>query len=268
MPFARIDDHRIYYEVRGSGPPLLLVPGLPQISSDWFPFADALAETFAVVAYDNRGSGQSDEPDGWYSIPLMAQDAVGLLDSLDIKRAHVFGTSMGGMIAQELAIRWGDRVDRLVLGCTHAGGSNVVPAGADVAAAFALQTTDWAERVRVLVPLAFSAGFLQSHLDLVARFVDKKAHDTQSYTGYRKQYGAANRHDSVDRLGEIRRPTLVITGTTDLVVAPQNSRLLCERIPDARFAEIEGAGHLFFIEKPEATLDLLLPFLRGEAART
>ena len=265
MPFATIDDHRIHYEVRGSGTPLLLIPGLPQISSDWFPFADSLTNTFTVIAYDNRGSGQSDEPEGWYTIELMARDALGLLDALDIERTHVFGTSMGGMIAQELAIGWGNRIDRLVLGCTHAGGLVAIPPGPDVTAAFSHRTEDWPERVRALVPFAFSPGYLREQPELVARFLAKKSRDAQTYSGYRKQYGAANRHDSADRLGKIRCPTLVLTGTQDLVVPPQNSRILSEKIPGACLAEIEGAGHVFFVERPEATLRELLSFLRDEA---
>lgn len=267
VPVAKVNDCRLFYEVYGSGPPLLLAPGLPQISSDWFPFADALAERFTVVVYDNRGSGRSEEPEGWYSISLMAADAAGLLDHLKVERAHVFGTSMGGMIAQELAIGWGDRIARLVLGCTHAGGSHAVQPDEEVGRAFALATRDWGERVAALVPYAFSPAYLESHRDAVSRFVEKKSRDAQSHTGYRKQYGAANRHDSFDRLGGIRRPTLVITGTQDRVVPPRNSRILCEAIPDARLAEIEAAGHLFFVEQPEATLALLLPFLEGRAPR-
>ena len=99
MPFARSDDVGIYYEDHGDGPALLLVPGIPQIASDWFPFADRLAARSHVVVYDNRGSGRSDAPPGPYSIRQLAADAVAVLDALGIERAHVFGVSLGGMIA-------------------------------------------------------------------------------------------------------------------------------------------------------------------------
>src|SRR3712207_5539058 len=119
MPFARSDDVRIYYDDHGGdGPALLLVPGIPAISSDWFPFAERLAERFRVVVYDNRGSGRSDAPLGPYTVPQLARDAVAVLDALGIERAHVFGVSLGGMIAQELALGFPGRVERLVLGGT------------------------------------------------------------------------------------------------------------------------------------------------------
>ncbi len=264
VPFAKIKDFQLYYEVRGTGTPLILIPGLPAISSDWYPFAASLSESFTVITYDNRGSGQSSEPEGRYTIPLMAEDVVRLLDVLRIERAHVFGISMGGMIAQELTIRWGHRVDRLVLGCTHAGGSHFIQPEAEVIDAFALTTDDWGERMRRFAPLAFSLGYLRSQPDAIARFVEKKTQDFQSYSGYRRQYGAANRHDAFGRLGQISHRTLIITGTEDRVVVPENSRVLCTVIPNAKLATIEKAGHLFFVEQPGLTLDRLLPFIRGK----
>jgi pimeloyl-ACP methyl ester carboxylesterase len=260
MPFARSDDVGIYYGEHGDGPALLLVPGIPAISSDWFPFAHRLKERFHVVVYDNRGSGRSDAPAGPYSTPQLAGDAVALLDTLGIERAHVFGVSLGGMIAQELAIRFPERADRLVLGSTHAGYKDAVRPRREVTHAFAFETDDWAERMRALAPFAFAPGV---DPQLLARFIDKKSGDVEPDHGYRGQIAAVLTHDAVDRLASIEQPTLVIAGSQDQIIPPENSEVLCERIPRARLEVVDGAGHLFFIERPERTLEVLDAFLFG-----
>jgi 3-oxoadipate enol-lactonase len=258
VPFAHSDDVRIYYEAQGKGPALLLVPGIPAISSDWFPFADRLGERFRVVVYDNRGSGRSDAPPGPYSTRQLAVDAVAVLDALGIERAHVFGVSLGGMIAQELALGFPERVDRLVLGSTQASTQDAVRPRREVSLAFAFETDDWAERMRVLAPFAFAPGVGPQ---LLAKFIDKKIGDVEPDHGYRGQIAAVLAHDALDRLGSIERPTLVIAGSQDQIIPAENSETLCERIPRARLEVINGAGHLFFIEQPERTLVTLETFL-------
>jgi 3-oxoadipate enol-lactonase len=259
MPFARSDDVGIYYEDHGGdGPVLLLVPGIPAISSDWFPFADRLKERSRVVVYDNRGSGRSDAPPGPYSIPQLAADAVAVLDTLAIERAHVFGVSLGGMIAQELAIGFPERVDRLVLGSTQASTKDAVRPRREVTLAFVFETDDWAERMRALAPFAFAPG---ADPQLLARFIKKKIGDVQPDHGYRGHIAAVLAHDAVDRLASIEQPTLVIAGSQDQIIPAENSEILCERIPRARLEVIDSAGHLFFIEDPEQTLEVLDAFL-------
>ncbi len=261
MPLSKINGIQIYYEALGDGPPLLLIEGIPGTVSDWYPFASHLARDFKVILFDNRGSGGSDRPEEWYTTSLMASDTVALLDNLGISRAKVFGVSMGGMIAQELAINFPEKVDRLVLGCTHCGGPQVIRPTALVDQAFALETEDWAERIRMLAPFAFSEQFGREHPKALAEFIAKKSLDAQPYFAYRRQIGAVIRHDSGQRLAKITTPTLVVTGTADTVIPWQNSELLCEKIPNSEIAMIEGAGHLFFVEQPEQTLRILKAFL-------
>lgn len=259
MPFARSDDVGIYYEDHGGdGPVLLLVPGIPAISSDWFPFADRLKERSRVVVYDNRGSGRSDAPPGPYSTRQLAVDAVAVLDALGIERAHVFGVSLGGMIAQELALGFPERADRLVLGSTQASTKDAVRPRREVLLAFVFETDDWAERMRVLAPFAFAPGV---DPQLLARFIDKKSGDVEPDHGYRGQIAAVLAHDALDRLGALERPTLVIAGSQDQIIPAQNSETLCGRIPRARLEVIDGTGHLFFVEAPEQTLEVLDAFL-------
>ncbi len=128
MPEVRVDDVRLHYEVDGSGDPLLMVMGLGGSSAGWAPeLVVELARSFRTIIYDNRGTGRSDKPDVPYSLEMFAADGIAILDDLKISRAHLFGVSMGGMIAQEIALRYGPRLQTLTLGCTTFGGKNAVP---------------------------------------------------------------------------------------------------------------------------------------------
>ena len=258
MPTARLPGLDLHYEERGSGTPLLLVPGIPAIASDWAPLAARLSGSRRAIAYDNRGSGASTVTPAPYTTAGLAADAVALLDALEIDRADVFGMSLGGMIAQELALGWPDRVDRLVLGCTHCGLAHATPPAREAGLAFAMETDDWAERMRALAPFAFAPGV---DGELLRGFIEKKSADDQDLDGYRAQIAAVLSHDAYDRLPQIRRPTLIITGDSDRVIGAPNSEVLHERIPDSRLEVIDDAGHLFFIEQPDQTVELLDRFL-------
>jgi 3-oxoadipate enol-lactonase len=262
VPAAELSDGlALHYIDRGAGvggTPILLIAGIPAIADDWDSLAVPLSASRRVIAYDNRGSGASTVSAGPYTTAQLAGDAVALLDHLAIDRADVFGMSMGGMIAQELALGWPQRVNRLVLGCTHAGLAHAAPQPRETARAFAMQTDDWGARMRALAPHAFA-----SDVDggLLAGFVAKKSRDVQDADGYGAQIAAVLGHDTGARLQEIAAPTLVLTGDDDRVIPAASSEVLRERIPHARLEVIPGAGHLFFIEKPGETLALLEDFL-------
>jgi 3-oxoadipate enol-lactonase len=243
---------------RGAGKPLLLIAGIPAIADDWDALAEPLSASRRVIAFDNRGSGRSPVTPGPYTTPQLAADAVGLLDELGIDRADVFGMSLGGMIAQEVALGWPDRVDHLILGCTHAGIRHAARQPRETVAAFSLRTDDWPQRMRALAPHAFARGVDPHLLDA---FVAKKAGDEQDPVGYAGQIAAAVGHDTFDRLPTIAAPTLILTGDDDRVIPGESSEVLAQRIPGARLEVIAGTGHLFFIEAPEATLGLIEGFL-------
>jgi pimeloyl-ACP methyl ester carboxylesterase len=262
MPIARAGEIGLHYLERGSGKPLLLIAGIPAVADDWDALAAPLAQSRRVIAYDNRGSGGSTVTPGPYSTGQLAGDAVALLDSLQIEQADVFGMSMGGMIAQELALGWPQRVRRLVLGCTHAGVAHAAPPPREAGRAFAMQTDDWSERIRALAPLAFAHGV---DPELLSAFVTKKSADVQDPAGYAAQIQAVLAHNTAERLGDIARPTLILTGDDDRVIPAASSELLRERIPGARLETIAGSGHLFFIEQPERTRRLIEDFLDGAA---
>jgi pimeloyl-ACP methyl ester carboxylesterase len=259
VPVAELPDGlALHYIDRGAGRPLLLIAGIPAIADDWDSLAVPLSASRRVIAYDNRGSGASSVTEGPYTTAQLAGDAVALLDDLAIDRADVFGMSMGGMIAQELALGWPQRVNRLVLGCTHAGLGHAAPQPRETARAFAMQTDDWGERMQALAPHAFASDV---DAELLAGFVAKKSRDVQDAGGYGAQIAAVLGHDAGARLQEIAAPTLVLTGDDDRVIPAASSEVLHERIPNARLEVIPGAGHLFFIDKPGETLALLEGFL-------
>jgi pimeloyl-ACP methyl ester carboxylesterase len=255
---VELDDIELSYEEHGAGMPLLLIAGIPAVADDWRSLAAPLSAGRRVIAFDNRGSGRSTVTEGPYSTEQMAADAADLLDRLGIRRADVFGVSLGGMIAQELALRWPERVDRLILGCTHAGIANAAPQPRETARVFSMKTDDWGERMRALAPLAFAEGY---DAELLEAFIEKKSRDVQDPVGYQGQIDAVLSHDTYDRLGEIASPTLILTGDEDRIIPPLSSNVLHEAIPGSRLYEIEGAGHLFFVEKPEQTLEVIEGFL-------
>jgi 3-oxoadipate enol-lactonase len=267
MPSAGVNGIELHYTDRGEGPVLLLIAGIPAVADDWDALAVPLAETRRVIAYDNRGSGRSTVTPGPYTTAQLAADAAGLLDRLDVAEADVFGMSMGGMIAQELAIGWPERVRSLVLGCTHAGIRHAARPPRESRRAFAMQTDDWGERMRALAPLAFASSVDAGALEA---FIEKKSRDVQDTAGYRAQIEAVLEHDSAERLERIGCPTLVLTGDDDRIIPGESSRLLNVRIAGSRLTVIPGTGHLFFIEKPAETLELLDAFLdrRQDAAPT
>jgi pimeloyl-ACP methyl ester carboxylesterase len=258
VPTAALDGLELYYEERGSGRPLLLVAGIPAVASDWAPLAERLGGARRVIAFDNRGSGRSSVTPGPYRTASLAADAVALLDHLGIERADVFGMSLGGMIAQELALGHAERVDRLVLGCTHCGVRHAAPMPRETGRAFAMEAEDWGMRMRVLAPFAFARDV---DPPLLERFIEKKSADVQADEGYRAQIHAVLAHDTYDRLPRIERPTLILSGDDDRVIPAASSEVLHERIPDSLLYVIRGAGHLFFVECPDETVRALETFV-------
>jgi 3-oxoadipate enol-lactonase len=258
MASAELSGLTLHYVQRGEGRPLLLIAGIPALASDWEPLCtDLAAAGHRVIAYDNRGSGESSVTPGPYTTAQLAGDAVSLLEHLGLDQVDVFGVSMGGMIAQELALGAPERVRRLVLGCTHAGVAHAA-APREAGRAFATRTQDWALRMRTLAPLAFAQDV---DPELLRAFIAKKSLDVQDLSGYEAQIDAVLAHDTASRLSEIRAPTLILTGDEDRVIPGQSSRLLAELIPDSQLRVIAGTGHLFFIEQPARTLELLSAFL-------
>lgn len=255
---ATSGDVRLAYDVRGSGAPLLLVQGLGYARWGWEPVVDALGGRFTVVGFDNRGVGASDAPPGPYTVRELAEDAVAVLDDAGIERAHVVGTSLGGMVAQEVALEWPERVDRLVLACTMPGVSGHPMPEQTVRLLLKVPTMPIDERLRRLVENALADP---ANPGLVERIIAHRLASPQDPGAWQAQAAAGMTFDALSRLERIAAPTLVLQGTADVVVDPRNAELLASRIPDARVELFPGTGHLFFWEQPERFVQVVSDFL-------
>jgi pimeloyl-ACP methyl ester carboxylesterase len=248
---------KLAWESRGEGPPLLLIQGLGYGRWGWEPIVPGLAERHRVVFYDNRGIGESDKPAGPYTAAQMAGDALQVLDEAGIERAHVLGASLGGMVAQELAIAAPERVDRLILCCTTPGGPGAVPMPEVTLKLFAEAPS--------LAPEVALRRFIENALgaDPPAAIVDEllalRIANPPDPAGWQAQAAAGMGFMGV--VAEITAPTLIVSGTADNVVDYRNAELLASRIPGSRVELLEGCGHLFFWERPDECVRIVDEFL-------
>lgn len=256
---------RIAYEVRdaAAGPWVVLVHGLGYGRWGWEPVVAPLAEHFRVLLLDNRGIGSSDVPEGPYSPGAMATDVLAVLDHAGIARSHAVGTSLGGMIALELALAHPSRVDRLVLVCTTAGGEGAFPMPEGTVRLIA-EMPDLPQEValRRAVDNALGPATVAERPELAERILARRLAHPPDPSGWRFQAAAGTTYEAGPGLAGLRSPTLVVHGTGDRVVDWRNSRILAERIPGARLALLEGAGHLLFWERPERFAGLVAAFLQ------
>ena len=255
---------RIAWERHGSGPPLLLIHGLGYARWGWEPVLPGLAERFSVVLFDNRGIGESDAPPGPYTAAEMAGDAVLVLDEAGIGRAHILGTSLGGMVAQELALSYPERVDRLVLACTTPGGPRAYPMPQVTVALMAeAATLEPAVALRRFVENALAPATVEARPQIVERIMRHRLATAQDPLAWGAQAAAGATFDAHDRLGALAAPTLVQHGDEDVVVDPRNADLLVELLGAARLERFPGTGHLYFWEEPERFTASVAAFLEG-----
>ncbi|MBE0479553.1 MAG: alpha/beta hydrolase [Dehalococcoidia bacterium] len=252
MPYASVNGLNVEYSVEGSGEPLLMIMGFASARSGWVFQKRALRKHFRLVTFNNRGVGKTHRPEVPCSIRMMADDAVGLMDHLGIEKAHVLGVSMGGYIAQELAINYPERVKRLVLGCTYAREDETGGHTAQYFQGLGLREGCSSEEMEA-VPIAsvlrtvFSLGFNGRLIGIAAGPLLRLYARRKATMGVAAQFRAIVHHDTLDRLHLIKSPTLVITGFCDRVIKPASSEVLARLIPDARLITVEGGSHSFFI---------------------
>ncbi|MGH7354582.1 MAG: alpha/beta fold hydrolase [Candidatus Rokuibacteriota bacterium] len=266
MPKVRVGDIGLHYIEHGRGDPLLLVMGFGGDHLAWGFQVPAFAARHRVIAFDNRGVGQTDAPDAPYSTRVMADDAVGLLDALGIERAHVLGVSMGGMIAQELALNHPGRVRTLQLHCTYARPDGYILALVD--AWCRVRTTfDQEHALRTIALWLFAPATYNERPELVETLLQTALANPhpQSVTGFLRQGDAVRAHDTLDRLEKLRCPTLVSVAEDDILVPPRFTRELAARIPGAELRTIPGAGHVYFWERPEVFNEICLDFIARHA---
>jgi pimeloyl-ACP methyl ester carboxylesterase len=265
MPFSTATSVPLYYEVVGDGPALCLINGYRLSGAVWpRPFIDRLATRCSVIAFDNRGTGRSHKPDNGYEFSDQAADVLELLNDLGLPRVHLLGFSMGGAIAQEVAIRYPERIDRLVLFGTFCGGIWSEPAPLSVLMRLVVtghQTPE--EAARQAWPVTYSPDYLQTHAAAVEQQMQRELeHPTPMFVA-QQQMDALRKFDSYRRLQRIRTSTLVATGTHDVLVKPRNSIILASRIPNARLELLADLGHRAIWEAPEEMAEVIGDFLTG-----
>jgi pimeloyl-ACP methyl ester carboxylesterase len=261
MPKVRIGDIEMFYVEMGSGDPLVLIMGMGGDHLAWGFQIPSLAERYRVIAFDNRGVGQTDAPDHPYTAQMMAEDTRGLMDALGIEQARVVGVSMGGMIAQELALRHPDRVRALHLGCTLARPDAYLRA-LNASWRSVRTQVDPATAYRVIGSWLFAAVTYNERPEFVEMIIQNALANPypQPLTGFVHQSEAVATHDTLDRLADIRCPTLVSVAEEDILVPPRFARQLAAGVPGARLELVLGAGHVYFWERPEVFNALCLDF--------
>jgi 3-oxoadipate enol-lactonase len=263
MAFLQNQGARIYWDEQGSGDPILLIMGLGYPSYLWHRTRPTLKERYRTIALDNRGSGQSDAPPGPYSIALMASDAAAALDAAGVERAHVFGLSMGGMIAQEFALQYPARVRSLILGCTAPGGPNAVRAEKRVTEILMGIGLGPEEHARAMRPYVYDSS---TPLERIEEDLAIRRQWFPKPEAYKAQLQGIYAWEAYSRLQKIAAPTLVIHGETDQLVPVGNGELIAARINGSQLVKLSHASHIFTTDQPEASRKAVMEFLSQQSS--
>jgi pimeloyl-ACP methyl ester carboxylesterase len=265
MPKIKTNAIEIYYEIHGSGTPLVLISGLGYSAWEWHKMVPFLAPHFQVITFDNRGAGQSAKPAGAYTASLLAEDIAGLLDSLGIDSAIVMGHSMGGFIAQAFALAYPQRVRRLILASTNFGGPHHVPITAEAMKVISDVSSDPLTRFKNGLQVSTAPGFVQAHPEVIEEWLQWRLQNPVDPAGYQSQMmiglgllpeAACFEH----KLAQITAPTLILFGAHDKVVPPANAPLLAAQLPNSQVLILPDAGHFFPLETPQAASQALIDF--------
>lgn len=254
MGLARVGEIELSYERAGVGAPLLMIMGMSGTFDHWHGrFLEKLRAGFETIVYDHRGVGASTPLDGnTVTIAQLARDAAGLLDALELDSAHVLGISMGGMVAQELALAQPERVRALTLGCTYCGGEGSALTLPETLGRLAqsMSSGDRERAIRTAWEVNVSPAFAANDEEY-ARFLEIGRRRAVPVPVIMAQMQAVVGHDTSARLPELAPPTLVVHGTLDQMLPVQNGRMIAGLVPGARLEVLESVGHLFFWEQPE-----------------
>ena len=248
---SRPDGAGLNYEVHGDPrrESLVLLEGMGGDIPGWRRNVPHLAAECFVVAYDHRGNGRSESPDLPATMATFVDDCLAVMDELRIERAHVYGQSFGGFVAQELGLTHPERVRSLVLACTHSGHSHIVP------------SRGRAPKGRPWLQL-YAPAFAEAHPEHVVDDLRVGLAQPQHPQGQRRQWEAVQAWEAFDRLHELRVPALVLHGSEDQMIDVENARVLASRIPGAELVILEGAGHVYHSEQAERADEIVLDFVR------
>lgn len=265
MPKKKIEDIELYYETHGNGYPLIMIMGLSANIDWWNPkFLKAMEKQYKILIFDNRDAGRSDNISQPYRIKDLATDVVKLMNKLTIDKAHILGISMGGMIAQELVLNYPDKVDKLVLASTNCGNPKSVLPSKKVLARL---TQNWkgyaeAEIIDEFIPLLYTDEFINNNPQTIEETKNRMLKAPITPEAYQRQINAILQFNTGRRLKEITHPTLVLHGTEDILLPPENGEIIAEEIPNAELKIFENIGHALFSHKNEKVPQAVLKFLR------
>lgn len=262
MPFTENDGVKIYWEEAGHGEPILLIMGLGWASYMWHRTRDLLVTRYRVITFDNRGVGRSDVPPGPYPIVTMAADAAAVLDAAGVKSAHLYGISMGGMIAQEFALQYPARVKSLILGCTAAGGPAALQPAPEVIEVLMRRGMTPQEAIEAIDPFIYHPG---TSPELIEEDRKLRLEWYPTVEGYMAQLQGIMAWEAYSRLTQIASPTLVIHGESDQLIPAANGELIAKKIPHAGLVLIPAAGHIFPLDQPKITDEAVMAFLSAHA---
>ena len=268
MPFATNGSIRLHWESFGKGPAVLLVAGQGMTVDGWWSTIPILTRSFRVIAFDNRGTGRSSRSPFPYSVAQMAHDAAAVLDAVGEQTAHVYGISLGSLVAQEVALRHPDRVETLVLGASSAGGfAAYKPPPTSFAQTFLVRAggmgteeAEWAA-----IPYTYAERTRRLHPERIATDIGHRLSAPPEPMTYMQQATAVATHDAFDRLNQLAAPTLVVHGEEDVFIPPANALVLAGRIPGAVLRLWPNAAHMYPIDEPLADQEIARFMLQHSA---
>jgi pimeloyl-ACP methyl ester carboxylesterase len=263
MKQIEINDLKVSYELAGDGYPLVLILGLTAHKDWWYPqLIETLSKRFTVLTFDNRGAGRTLTPEeGEFSMEMFADDTAGLMDALGLERANVLGHSMGGMIAQELVLKYPAKVNKLVLCSTNCGGTQSIPPSQEALNLMLDLSGGLKDRFERVLKLTFPAEYLETNPQFVEEFKQRYMSAPCTDANAARQFMAIIKWSSYDRLPEIQAPTLITPATEDITIPPENCRIISKLIPGAKLQEYEGVGHGYIYHPCESFVSDLLDFL-------
>ena len=267
LPKILVRDIEIYYELRGEGFPLVMIMGLSG-NIDWWdpPLLRELSKDYKLLIFDNRGAGRTDKPEDNYSIRMFADDTIGLMDALGIERAHILGISMGGMIAQELVLNYPEKVEKLVLCSTHCGGTESVPPSPQILSILMGDREELTPEqiVQGTLPLLFTEEYINNNPEIMKQILQNILKAPIPTDSFGRQIGAIMNFDVCGKINKITCPTLIMHGLKDILVPPENCKILASKILGAKLVTFENTAHALFSEETDIVTNTLLKFLKND----
>ncbi|MGD1993801.1 MAG: alpha/beta fold hydrolase [Anaerolineae bacterium] len=268
MPMVNTNGIDIYYEITGSGDPLVLISGLGYDHWMWHRMVPGLAEHFQVMTFDNRGVGKTDKPTGPYTAQMLAGDTAGLIEALEIAPAAVMGHSMGGFVAQALALSRPELISKLILSATNFGGPNHIPVTPEALAVLTDTESDPIERLRRGIVISTTPGFDKEHPEIIEEWLAYRVEHPIDPDAYQSQLAiglalASEEAAFEQRLHQVELPTLILFGEDDKVVPPGNAELLARELPNSTVKILPDAGHFFPFDAPQRAVEAVVEFLKA-----